>query len=716
MLLDLARHSMPTEPDMNKQRKHDMKKLIILAVAIQPCVGNSAEITKLKDLTIIGYGAAKDQFNLPYSTDSISDERAINELQIKTLPDVLKYEPGVMLQQSGVAQTAPYIRGFTGYRTLLMVDGIRLNNATFRDGPNQYWGTVDPLMIDRYDLIRGSNSALYGSDSIGGTLNVKTQSWQPRDDGSNFGGRVYYRFNSADLSNTGRVELGGSHGNWDAILGGSGKVYQNLTTGDDQNNPKTGYDNQSVNTKVRYHLNDTDKLTFAYQYDTTNDAWRTHSTIYGVPFNGTVPGNKLARVLDQRRQLAYGRYEASNLAFMKNFEFTISHQQMDEEQLETSSKAVANQLNFKDGTLGITARADSNTPIGNLAYGVEYYHDTVTSRGTKFDPSTGITQLQRQGTVADGSSYDQAGVYLQDTIKWNKFEFTGGGRYNYASVHLGKGFNDATGLNVDNFNNSWDTVVGNFKAIFNATKNVNVFAGVSQGWKSPNVYDLSGEEWTRSGEVQTYSLGLKPEHFLTYEVGFKTRYKHFDSSATYFYTDINNMIERAPTGQVFEGDTVVEGRNSGKGHIHGIELSSKIFITDEWSTFANFTWMEGTVSQYATAAPVLTNAPMTRIMPITGNVGIHWADIGNRFWAESSVIVAGKQSRLSYSDRNDISRVVPGGTPGYVDVGIRGGWNLNNQLKMTIAGENLTDAAYRNHGSGINNPGRRVVLSMDYRF
>jgi outer membrane receptor protein involved in Fe transport len=60
--------------------------------------------------------------------------------------------------------------------------------------------------------------------------------------------------------------------------------------------------------------------------------------------------------------------------------------------------------------------------------------------------------------------------------------------------------------------------------------------------------------------------------------------------------------------------------------------------------------------------------------------------------------------------------VVPGGTPGYVDVGIRGGWNLNNQLKMTIAGVNLTDAAYRNHGSGINSPGRRVILSFDYRF
>jgi hemoglobin/transferrin/lactoferrin receptor protein len=693
-----------------------MKKLIIFTVVINPYIANADNAIELDKITVIGSGAPKDQFNLPYSTDSVSEERAINELQVKMLPDAIRYEPSVMLQQSGIAQNSPYIRGFTGYRTLLMVDGIRLNNATFRDGPNQYWGTVDPLMIDKYDLIRGSNSALYGSDAIGGTLNVRTQSWRPKEDGSNFGGRVYYKFGSADLSNTGRVELGGSHGNWDAIFGGSAKAYQNLVTGEGQTNPYTAYDNESANTKIRYHINDTDQLTFAYQYDTTNDAWRTHSTIYGIPFHGTDVGTKLARSLNQRRQLAYGRYEATDLAFMKNFEFTVSHQQMDENQLETDSDNIHNQLNFKDGTLGITARADSDTKIGNLAYGVEYYHDTVSSYGSQYDPATGIYQIKRQGTVADASSYDQVGAYIQDTIKWNKFEFTGGGRYNYASVHLGKGFNDATGMNVDNFNNAWDTFVGNFKTIYNLTENLNLFTGVSQGWRAPNVYDMSGEEWTRSHEIQTYSLGLKPEHFVTYEGGFKTKFKNFNSSATYFYTDIDNMIERAPTGQVFGGDDIVEGRNSGKGHLHGIELSANYYIDNEWSTFANYTWMEGTVSQYATAAPTLTNAPMTRIMPMTGNFGIHWAAIDNKLWAESSIIVAGKQDRLSYSDRNDTSRVVPGGTPGYIDLGVRGGWNLNRTLKTTLAVENLTDAAYRIHGSGINNPGRRVVLTLDYRF
>jgi len=83
--------------------------------------------------------------------------------------------PGVMVQKTGHGQGSPYIRGFTGFRTLLMIDGIRLNNAVFRDGPNQYWNTVDPFSIERLEVVKGPSSVLYGSDAIGGTVNVITR-------------------------------------------------------------------------------------------------------------------------------------------------------------------------------------------------------------------------------------------------------------------------------------------------------------------------------------------------------------------------------------------------------------------------------------------------------------------------------------------------------------------------------------------------------------
>jgi len=677
----------------------------------------AAEPYTLSPITIVAPGLEKSQFETPYSTSVVDDTRAINELQVKSLPDAIRYEPGVMVQQSGIGQYSPYLRGLTGYRTLLMVDGIRLNNATMRDGPNQYWTTVDPLMIESYELIRGPTSALYGSDAVGGTLNVKTQSWRPREDGNNWGGRLYYRFGSADLSNVQRLEFGGAVGDWDMIFGGSGKDFNTLTTGGGQENPKTGYDQEAMNVKLRYHLNATDTLTLASQYDTQNDVWRTHSTIYAIPFAGSEKGSKLVRSLNQRRYLHYARYEGQDIGFMDGLSVTASFQQMAEDQLEVGGDGNGDTFNFDNNTAGFQVRANSETQIGVLDYGVEYYHDFINSDGKKLDPFGNTVSIKRQGTVADDSDYDQLGVYLQDTYRFGDFEITGGGRYNHVDLHLGKGFNDARGINVDDVNRSWNSAVGNGRILYHINKNWNVYAGVSQGWRAPTVYDLSGEEWTRSDELQTYSLGLKPEYYLTYEGGVKTRFEAVEMSAAYFYNDISNMIERAPTGQIApDGSVIVEGRNSGRGHIQGVEFAGVYHFDENWTTFANFTWTDGSILGYPGVSQQKALSPITRMLPMNGTAGLRWNSGDGQFWGESTLTAVAQQTRLSFSDRNDTSRIPPGGTPGYLLVGLRGGWNLMKDLRTTLALENLTDEKYRVHGSGINGPGRQVVLSMDYRF
>lgn len=693
-----------------------MKRFLILPL-LTPTLAFSASTSKveLDPITIIAPSLEVAQFDAPYSTSVVSSKKSINELQVKTVQDALRYEPGVSLQQTGIGQISPYIRGFTGYRTLLTLDGIRVNNAAMREGPNQYWGTVDPLMIDSYELIRGSNSSLYGSDAIGGTVNLNTQSWENRPDGKNYGGRVYYRFGSADMSNIGRAELGGKYGNWDALVGGSGKVFQNLTTGGGQDNPNTSYDQESMNAKFRYHINDTDLFTIVQQYDTQDDVWRTHSTIYGLPFKGTVVGNRLNRSLDQRRQLTYGRYEGSNKGFMDKASLTFSYQEMEEDQLDLS-RTTAETFNFTDDTFGVQARASTSTKIGILDYGVEYYHDDINSDGTVTDSRTKKVTNKRQGTVADDSTYDQVGVYLQNTYAWNDFELTAGGRYSYSGAHLGKGFNSSTKMNVDNFNNSWSTGTGNGRLLYHLTENVNLFAGVSQGWRAPTVYNLSGVDFSRSNEIQTYSLSLRPEKFLTYEAGFKTQFDHFDTSSTYFYTDITDMIDRAPTGAISGSNVVVEGRNVGKGHIQGVELQGNYYFNANWRTFANYTWTEGTALSYPGITLQTELSSISQMMPMNGTFGIHWMSDNTKLWAESTLTAVAKQSRLSFADVLNDQRIPFGGTPGYLLVGLRCGWNPIHDVRTTLALENLTDEKYRVHGSGINGPGRQVVLSVDYHF
>ncbi len=97
--------------------------------------------------------------DLPYSIENIDLQSNLSQTIFRTVPEALRYEPGVMVQKTGHGQGSPYIRGFTGFRTLYLIDGIRLNNSVFLDGPNQYLNTVDPFSLSHLNALAESKNA-----------------------------------------------------------------------------------------------------------------------------------------------------------------------------------------------------------------------------------------------------------------------------------------------------------------------------------------------------------------------------------------------------------------------------------------------------------------------------------------------------------------------------------------------------------------------------
>src|SRR5688572_5025599 len=177
-------------------------------------------------------------FDVPYTVTSVEGAAATGR-GARTLPEALREVPGVMVQKTSTGQGSPFIRGFTGFRTLFLIDDIRLNNAVWREGPNQYWNTVDLLSVERLEVVKGPSSVLYGSDAIGGTVNAITVSRDPEYvagrwslTGADVERRLYYRFASAEDSHTGRAEASVAHGGYLGILGGfSGRDFDDLTAG-----------------------------------------------------------------------------------------------------------------------------------------------------------------------------------------------------------------------------------------------------------------------------------------------------------------------------------------------------------------------------------------------------------------------------------------------------------------------------------------------------
>ena len=160
-----------------------------LRAAVQEVVG------ELDPIIVTATRTDERAFDTPFSTAFVGADRT---RRARTLQDALRDLPAIHIQRTSYGQSSPYLRGFTGYHTVMLIDGVRLNNSVLRSGPNEYWGLVDGLSLDHIEAVFGPGSVLYGSDAVGGTINaipLRRTQYGPED---SWDRRVYLRFSSAE--------------------------------------------------------------------------------------------------------------------------------------------------------------------------------------------------------------------------------------------------------------------------------------------------------------------------------------------------------------------------------------------------------------------------------------------------------------------------------------------------------------------------------------
>ena len=678
----------------------------------------AADPVFLDPIIITATRTERSLFETPASASVVAAED-IDERQYRTVPEILRDTPGVMVQKTGHGQGSPYIRGFTGFRTLLLIDGVRLNNSVFRDGPNQYWNTIDPYSIERLEIVKGPSSVLYGSDAIGGTVNVITKGPRRSGDGYETGGRASYRVSTAERSHTGRGELSlAVSPELGLFAGGTVRHYGDLQSGDGRQ-PMTGYDELDGDLKLEYQIDPDLHLVLAHQSVDLDDAWRTHKTVFGVPFEGTTVGDEQRRVLDQNRELTYARLRATRLSgFIDAASLTVSLHTQSEERDRVRADGRRDVQGFEVNTYGLAGQLESHTPVGHWTYGLEYYRDTVDSYRRDFDAGGALTNVRVQGPVADEATYDLFGAYIQnDLAPSSDLDLVLGARYNFARADADRVADPDTG-GVLSITEDFDALIGSARFLYRLDKNERwaLFGGVSQGFRAPNLSDLTRFDTARSSEIETPTTGLDPERFLAYEIGARTAQENFSAQASYHYTDISDMIIRQPTGAIVDGANEVTKRNSGDGYVHGVELEARYRFHPNFSTFGWFAWLDGEVDTFPTSAPVSRREPLSRLMPPTGQIGLRWDAPERDKWIEGVVTIAGSQDDLSTRDAADDQRIPPGGTPGYTVVTLRGGWEITDGVTVSAALENLTDENYRVHGSGVNEPGINLIVGVELTF
>ncbi|MFT7461915.1 MAG: hemoglobin/transferrin/lactoferrin receptor protein [Pseudohongiellaceae bacterium] len=697
----------------------------LVTLAAQPCftqdtVPAPATGEERDDVVVTASRHDKAALDLPFAVSTLNGETARHGPDGRSLPNALSREPSVMVQKTGPGQSSPYIRGFSGYRTLFLIDGVRLNNSIWRDGPNQYSGTVDLWGIDELELVRGPASVLWGSDAVGGTVNARTT--RAVADGT-WGGSFSTRWSSAERSLINRLAFEGGAKNGVAIKGGiTDKNFGTLHAGRGSGDLRgTSYDELDVDVRVDVPTGLDQSLTFVAQRVRQYDVPRTHKTVDSVPFHSTTVGTELSRDIDQARDLIYGRYRFAGDADSLYDEATVTvswqRQQQDQLRMRTGGRLDARGLDV--ATTGVSAEFVGEAAGALWTWGTDFYHDDVSSY--RRDVTLGVPGPPNvQGPVGDDASYDLLGLFAQGEFINGDTETTAGVRFSQAHAQAHQvdnpnvpGSSPFTPGNVIRVDERWHDLTASLRVAHHISDNTMVYAGVSQGFRAPNLSDLTSD--LEDSGVESPTPDLDPEKFLSVELGAKTQHDGWNGEIAAHYTFIDDMIVRSPTGALLGGLPVFRKDNVGDGQVFGIELRGERDLGNRWTAFASASWIDGEIDQF-NGAGTKVEKPLSRLMPLTVVGGATYESEDGSWWVQGDTVLADAADKLSLRDESDTSRIPPGGTPGYGILGVRGAVQLNTASTLFLGVENLLNKDYRIHGSGQNEPGRSLVAQYSRRF
>lgn len=639
----------------------------------------------LKEVMVTATRNNQSSLLSPYSVSKVSLQ-GINQFQSRTTPEALIGNAGVFVQKTNHGGGSPFVRSLTGNQNLLMIDGIRLNNATYRYGPNQYFNTIDLFSVESIEVARGTGSVQYGSDAMGGVVQVFTKSLaftnKPKWSG-NFIGRLL----SNDAEYTGRGELGYSSTKMTFQIGYTARKFGDLPGGDTTGiqNP-SGYKENSFDIKFKWQLNSQWLLTTVYQQLQQNN----------VPLYHRVALENFAyyQFDPQNRSLGYLRMEGKTQhPLLSKLSFTASSQ-LNKERRNYWRNGNANRFIEDDrvNTLGLTADIFSVVnPNWTANSGVEYYSDQVASAKQQIAIANGATVNQR-GLYPNNASMQNFSLYSLHHLALGKFNAEAGVRYNALQIEV-----DTTIVKPS-------SLVFNAALLYQISKTQSVYASYSTGYRAPNIDDM-GTLGLVDFRYEVPAYGLKPEKTFNTELGYKIYTKKMQLTMAFYYMHLTNIINRVQLiGQQLGGYNVYIKENNQESFIKGLEYDLQIALTNNLLISSNGAYSFGQNTSRA--------EPMRRIPPFNGRTFIQWTQSNIQFRLE--YIYAASQKRLAQGDKDD-NRIPIGGTPGFGILHFHASTKVFG-VQFRTGLTNIFNSDYRMHGSGINGMGRNLYISAQFRF
>lgn len=704
----------------------------------------------IEEIIIIGRTNA-NSLDLPYKVESI-DSKEIRLSQAQTSADAIEKTGSVYVQKSQMGGGSPVLRGFEANKILLVVDGVRMNNAIYRSGHLQNAITIDPAILNRAELIYGPGSLLYGSDAIGGVIHFRTKN--PLIDTERFSGESYLRYASTNNEQSAHVNFTLSNqknlssltsislSSFGDLRSGSirteeypdfGKRFEYVVRENDQDvvvqndDPNvqvgTSYKQIDILEKIVYQANDNVRLGLNLQFSNSTNIPR-------YDFLSEYRNGNL-------RYAEWNYGPQVRFLISPNLEVQGKGKLFDVLMLNSSYQKTRESRHVRDfGSSLLTEQVENLDIYGMnldlrrtfpnnslIEYGASFYFNDLKSTKNASDIISNIEDDNFLTRYPSGdNSMLQTGVYahhrmdlIKDILFWNI-----GARWSYQSTSFSYLRSDSFVwpenyyAGIENNNNSLVWMNG-----FNFQKDnwqIKLLAG--SAYRAPNVDDLAKVRVNRD-EVTVPNPGLEPEKTNNAEINIGYNGKSLKFGATAFYSSIDDIIVRrdftlpdGSTTYISNSDTlkVTANVNAKKGRVRGLSGQIEYDINSSFSLAASANYTLGVSIDEGDI-----ESPLDHIPPLYGRVQLKYSK-GN--WENSLVMrYNGLKPIEEYGGSADNPEyALPEGTLAWQTYNLYTSYSLGNKWTFRISLENILDLHYRTFASGLSAPGRNLILSANYKW
>jgi hemoglobin/transferrin/lactoferrin receptor protein len=670
--------------------------------------------------------------------------------QQSSMADVLANSGSVFVQKSQLGGGSPIIRGFETNKVLLVVDGIRMNNAIYRGGHLQNVLTLDQANLDRVEVLFGPGSVIYGSDAIGGVMSFQTKKPQfSATDELFVSGSAYLRGFSAGAGFAANAQVYVGSKRLASFTSISHAQFGDLRQGKNRSEAignlgfrpwyvaqVNGQDSMMVNTDSSLQVGSgytqydvLQKLSFAQKQGVQHHLNLQLSNSGNIDrydrltlMSGAKPKFAEWYYGPQFRLLAAYTLELTKAtSFYDNARFVFAYQRIEESRIDRRFQKVSR--NHRIEQLDIySLNADLMKKWGphELRYGAEAYLNQVNSTAFAEDLNTGAQTAIDTRYPDGGSSMQGAALYASHTFEVSKKLIVNDG-IRFSQVGLQAQFNDQTffPFPFSFIDQNHLALNGNLGLIYMPIPKLRMTLNGSTAFRAPNVDDLTKVFESVPGAVVVPNPNLKAEYAYNAELGLQYHFRKKSTIGVNIYQTYLTNVLTVQNGTFNGADSVLyDGQmsqvllttNAGSAYVRGFEAYLQAQLTNSLQLSGSYNY---------TIGRILTDTipyPLDHIAPAFGKLSLKYKK--HKLQLEGFALYSGWKQLDDYNlvGEDNYAYATTAGMPSWYTLNLRGSYMLGKHLSMQLACENILDRNYRMFASNISAPGRNFILTLRGNF